>query len=100
VLSVLSFDLITTKNNHMLSVGLVKCISVLFEAVPITTIQIVLGMYTFIIVILSSYLISFIENGFDEVMMSKEITDNIRVAMVVYFITTALCIGLLRIIFF
>lgn len=97
VLSVLSFDLITTKNNHMLSVGLVKCISVLFEAVPITTIQIVLGMYTFIIVILSGYLISFIENGFDEVMMSKEITDNIRVAMVVYFITTALCIGLLRV---
>ncbi len=60
------------------------------KVMPMTIFQIVVGLYTFIAITLMSYLLAGIENGFDKVMRDKEIAENIKKGMLVYFATSTL----------
>ncbi len=65
--------------------GLMKMIGINFTKImPFTVFQIILGVYMIEVVILMSYLLNGIENGFDDVTMNYTIGKTLTTAIIIY----------------
>ncbi|MFH7904054.1 MAG: hypothetical protein QW409_03855, partial [Candidatus Aenigmatarchaeota archaeon] len=56
------------------------------RVIPMPLLQAVVGCYTVIAIILMSYLLSGVENGFDRVARDDEISQNLKFGLIIYFI--------------
>ena len=64
------------------------------KVIPLTIMQTVLGIYTAIIIILMSFLLSGIENGFDVTARDNEISENLKIGLLTFFMTSIISLVL------
>jgi hypothetical protein len=64
------------------------------KVIPLTIMQTVLGVYTAIIIILMSFLLSGIENGFDVTARDNEISENLKIGLLTFFMTSIISLVL------
>ncbi len=60
------------------------------KVIPLTLLQAVVGVYTVEAIVLMSFLLSGIENGFDKIARDYEIAENLKFGLMIYFIFSIL----------
>lgn len=66
------------------------------KVTPMTALQAIIGMYTVEAVIILSYLLNGVENGFDEVARDYTISQNVLRAVIIYGIVSIMTLGIFR----
>jgi len=93
IISLLSFlaDYLSKfEKSFGITIGISDVINVMVgdfkRVIPMTLLQAVVGVYTVIAIILMSYMLSGIESGFDRVARDYEISENLKIGLIIYFI--------------